>query len=391
MSEPLNINDLINGKEDLDTIAEVAMVGTLDDTTINRQGVQVDTIEGRLKKIGFAPPLAYAAGITFTGPLDAVKTVDNGGIIYGCLASARPFTTTGNFANDVASFFVVQDGNQAVGDVRTDASNTYQAGTTQSFDTATANTFNLGGQDLGDKLAEIDQFYEVGVPVFIDSASNGGSAFSYARGSVCLYNNIQYRSLVDDNTDQDPETSAKWMNVEWSKVVAVTPSDPISIPSTASPTLIFTEIEGATIDVKQNEEYEIYITSKSVIRNRAIYFSILPLESADSTDLEGSGILSLNSMGGRGLLNVDSTSDVFTMKSTSDELVLNQSPTDIIIGAKQAGNPDGDYLMLDMKIKIKGVQPSIKVGLFASAINANNAGGYASRIDYAEITYRRTK
>ncbi len=152
MSEPLNINDLINGKEDLDTIAEVAMVGTSGDTTINRQGVQVDTIEGRLKKIGFAPPLAYAAGITFTGPLDAVKTVDNGGIIYGCLASARPFTTTGNFANDVASFFVVQDGNQAVGDVRTDASNTYQAGTTQSFDTATANTFNLGGQDLQQKI-----------------------------------------------------------------------------------------------------------------------------------------------------------------------------------------------------------------------------------------------
>ena len=157
MTDPLNITDLINGKEDLDTIGKVAMVGTLADTTINRQGVQVDTIEGRLKKLGFEPPLAYAAGITFSGPLDAVKTVDNAGIIYGCLASARPFTTTGNFANDVASFFVVQDGNQAVGDVRTDASNTYEAGTAQSFDTATANTFNLDGQDLGDELASINQ------------------------------------------------------------------------------------------------------------------------------------------------------------------------------------------------------------------------------------------
>ncbi len=229
------------------------------------------------------------------------------------------------------------------------------------------------------------------MPEFIDSASNGGSAFSYARGSVCLYNNIQYRSLVDDNTDQDPETSAKWMNAEWSKVVAVTPSDPISIPSTTSPTLIFTEIEGATIDVEQNEEYEILINSKSVIRNRAIYFSILPLQSADDTELEGSGILSLNSMGGRGLLNVDSTSDVFIMRGTNEEFVLGQSPTDIIVGATQAGNPDGDYLMLDIKIKIKGVQPSTKVGLFASARNANLSGGYESRIDYAEITYRRIK
>ncbi len=157
MSEPLNINDLINGKEDLETIAEVAMVGTSSDTTINRQGVQVDTIEGRLKKIGFEPPIAYAAGITFTGPADAVKTIDNGGIVYGCLASARPFTTTGNFSADVASFYVIQDGNQVAGNVRTDQSNSYELGTNQSFDAASANTFNLDGQDLGDKLANIDQ------------------------------------------------------------------------------------------------------------------------------------------------------------------------------------------------------------------------------------------
>ena len=142
MSDTLQVADLVNGKLDVETIAEVAMVGTTEDTTTNREGVEIDTLEGRLKKVGFEPPLAYAAGIEFLTPADAVKSFDQGGIIYGCLASSRPFTTTGNFSADEPNFFVIQDNNGISGNVRNDSSNTYAPGTTQ----------NLSSIDVNDKV-----------------------------------------------------------------------------------------------------------------------------------------------------------------------------------------------------------------------------------------------
>lgn len=146
----LQVQDLKDGKLDITNIAEVAMVGTTADTTTNREGVVIDTLEGRLKKVGFEPPLPYDAGITFTDAQDAVKSFDSNGIVYGCLASSRPFTTTGNFQNDSANFFVIQDISE-IGDVRTNQDNTYDTGTNQSFDDAEANSLRVSGVDVTTK------------------------------------------------------------------------------------------------------------------------------------------------------------------------------------------------------------------------------------------------
>lgn len=78
----------------------------MSDTWQDRLGVTRDTVNGRIKSMGFAVPVTYASGIVFATN-DNVKTVDEAGIIYAPLPSALPFTTT-NFAADAAKFFVVQ-------------------------------------------------------------------------------------------------------------------------------------------------------------------------------------------------------------------------------------------------------------------------------------------
>lgn len=72
---------------------------------IDAKGVTRDTVNGRIKKMGYTVPVAYASGIVFTTN-DNVKTVDESGIIYAPLPSSLPFTTT-NFTADAAKFFVV--------------------------------------------------------------------------------------------------------------------------------------------------------------------------------------------------------------------------------------------------------------------------------------------
>ena len=104
----LTITDLDNAKLDTDTISEVAMVGTTSDTTANRDGVVIDTLQGRLKKLGYLPPVAYAAAIAFL-VTDNVKTIDRNGVIYAPIPSALPFTTSGTWGGDDESkFFVIQ-------------------------------------------------------------------------------------------------------------------------------------------------------------------------------------------------------------------------------------------------------------------------------------------
>ena len=80
----------------------------ISDTWQDRLGVTRDTVNGRIKKMGFAVPIAYAGAISFTAS-DNVKTVEEAGIVYAPLPSALPFTTTGTFVGgDDAKFFVVQ-------------------------------------------------------------------------------------------------------------------------------------------------------------------------------------------------------------------------------------------------------------------------------------------
>ena len=108
MADAITVQDLENATLDVTTIAEVAMVGTNADTVMNREGDTLDTLQGRLNKVGFEPAIVYTAGLTFTDGQDAAKTVDESGVIYASLASARPFTTT-DWVTDKPKFFVVQD------------------------------------------------------------------------------------------------------------------------------------------------------------------------------------------------------------------------------------------------------------------------------------------
>jgi len=61
----------------------------------------------------------------------------------------------------------------------------------------------------------LKQYQEVGVPAFIDSATNGGSPFPYSRGARCYYPTDGtpseiYENLVDGNTNPPPNG---WKNV----------------------------------------------------------------------------------------------------------------------------------------------------------------------------------
>jgi hypothetical protein len=80
----------------------------ISDTWQDRLGVTRDTVNGRIKKMGFAVPVAYASGIVFATN-DNVKTVEEASVVYAPLPSALPFTTSGTFiGGDDAKFFVVQ-------------------------------------------------------------------------------------------------------------------------------------------------------------------------------------------------------------------------------------------------------------------------------------------
>lgn len=46
---------------------------------------------------------------------------------------------------------------------------------------------------------------------FIDSATNNGTAYPYAKGAVVRYGGARYISLVSNNTAQDPSTSPNWL------------------------------------------------------------------------------------------------------------------------------------------------------------------------------------
>lgn len=155
MADPITVQDLQDATLDVTTIAEVAMVGTNADTTQNREGVTLDTLQGRLNKVGFEPPIAYVAGLTFTDGQDAAKTVDQSGVIYASLASARPFTTT-DWPTDQDKFFVVQDPTNSGGNVRTDNSNTYDNGTTQTMDALVSASAVVNGVDVVGATATIN-------------------------------------------------------------------------------------------------------------------------------------------------------------------------------------------------------------------------------------------
>lgn len=109
---PLTTQDFNNAQVDLQTVSAVSnsknQVGSPIDSTTTRLGDTSDTLNGRLKKLGYMPPITYAGGISFAA-LDNVKTIEEAGVIYAPKPSVLPFTTSGTFiGDDDARFFVVQ-------------------------------------------------------------------------------------------------------------------------------------------------------------------------------------------------------------------------------------------------------------------------------------------
>jgi len=107
MAEPISVEDLENAKLDVTTIAEVSNVGTIAETTTNRNGDIIDTITGRLNRLDWLPAVAYGGGIGFTVN-DGTKTIERSGFVYAPRNSEIPFTTTGTWVgDDEDKFFLI--------------------------------------------------------------------------------------------------------------------------------------------------------------------------------------------------------------------------------------------------------------------------------------------
>lgn len=105
----ITIEDLNNLNTNTKVFNEV-VTSPLDQTpTQASDGENKLTLNGALKRLGYQPPVVYAAGITFTSNSDNTKTIERNGIVYAPLPSQIPFTTSGTWAGDDENkFFVVQ-------------------------------------------------------------------------------------------------------------------------------------------------------------------------------------------------------------------------------------------------------------------------------------------
>jgi len=99
MTAPVSLTDLENVTLDVATIATCASVGTTATTVTNRTGVVIDTLRGRLLKLGAEIPVAYAGAISFLVN-DEAKTIDRNNTLYAPYPSELPFTTSGTWVGD---------------------------------------------------------------------------------------------------------------------------------------------------------------------------------------------------------------------------------------------------------------------------------------------------
>ncbi len=103
----LTAEDMCTFTADVRTISTVVESSEL--TTTTKSGKEIDTLAGRLNKLGYIPPIAYAGGISFAAQ-DNTKTVERNNIVYAPLPSQLPFTTSGTWVgDDDGKFYVVQD------------------------------------------------------------------------------------------------------------------------------------------------------------------------------------------------------------------------------------------------------------------------------------------
>ena len=105
----VTVQDFDNAKDDLEFVSKIANVDYTALTATNRDGVVVDTVIGRLAKLGYIPPIAYAGSILFAIN-DTTKTIVRSSVVYAPLPDQLPFTTSGTWVGDDENkFFVVQD------------------------------------------------------------------------------------------------------------------------------------------------------------------------------------------------------------------------------------------------------------------------------------------
>lgn len=171
------------------------------DTWVDRLGVTRDTVNGRIKKMGFAVPVTYGAGISFATN-DNVKTVDEGGIIYAPLPASLPFNTSGVWGGDDDDrFFVVQGLTDAV------ANHKY----TPNF-TNIAN-LKIGNSSNGDI---IDMTTMIGARVFwrgYYAESDGGSNWGVVKSGAHTEDGGSIFS-IDANTYVEANLKGKAVNVK---------------------------------------------------------------------------------------------------------------------------------------------------------------------------------
>ena len=102
----ISAQDILDLKSDISTIDVVVESNLL--TTTTKDSKVIDTLAGRLTKLGFQAPVTYAASIVFLAD-DFTKTIERNGIIYAPNPSDLPFTTSGTWvADDENKFFVIQ-------------------------------------------------------------------------------------------------------------------------------------------------------------------------------------------------------------------------------------------------------------------------------------------
>ena len=106
-SDLFTTDDSANAKLDAQTLAEVLNNNYPSDTTTNRTGTSLMTVNGAIGLIGYHVPIAYTSGIAFTTLADRFITVEESGVSYAILPSSIPFTTTGTWANDSSNFYLV--------------------------------------------------------------------------------------------------------------------------------------------------------------------------------------------------------------------------------------------------------------------------------------------
>ena len=122
--------------------------------------------------------------------------------------------------------------------------------------------------------AALNEIQTRGVATFISSNDNGGSPFSYGKGSVVILDGVVYQSLVDGNTDTPP--SSKWAAAFSDGAGSPPIGIPFFWPSSAMPNtvmpewsdMVFLKFNGATFSATTYPKLALVIPSLTLTEAR---------------------------------------------------------------------------------------------------------------------------